>query len=53
MPHLTLRLDDETLQKIERMREEMEKKHGIPVKRADMMRLLLSTGLQNLKDQGK
>lgn len=51
MHHLTLRLPDETLQQVDKLRELLEKQSGIPVNRADALRMLIAKGAeQRLKE---
>ena len=46
MPHLTLRLPDETLKQVDELRELLEKQNGIPVNRADALRMLITKGIE-------
>ena len=54
MPHLTLRLPDETLKQVDELRERLEKQNGIPVNRADALRMLIAKGIeQRLKEDAR
>ena len=46
MAHLTLRLPDETLKQVDELRERLEKQSGIPVNRADALRMLIAKGIE-------
>ena len=49
--HITLRVPEHDLSQVEQIRVKLEKVSGIPVNRADVLRLLLSKGIeQQLKD---
>lgn len=45
MEHLTVRIPEATLAKVDDYREKLEKATGIPVKRADALRSALETGV--------
>ncbi|WP_236450484.1 ribbon-helix-helix domain-containing protein [Stutzerimonas stutzeri] len=54
MAHLTLRLPDETLKQVDELRERLEKQNGIPVNRADALRMLITKGIeQQLKEDAR
>lgn len=46
MEHISLRLAGETLAKVDELRKRLEEKTGIPVNRADALRLLINKGLE-------
>ena len=46
MAHLTLRIPDETLKQVDELRERLEKQSGIPVNRADALRMLITKGIE-------
>lgn len=51
MEHITLRIPEHDLHQVEQIRVKLEKQNGIPVNRADVLRLLLGKGIeQQLKD---
>lgn len=52
MPHLTLRLPDETLKQVDELREMLEKQNGIPVNRADALRMLITKGIEMRMREG-
>ena len=54
MEHITLRVPEYDLHQVEQIRAKLEKVSGIPVNRADVLRLLLSKGIeQQLKDMAR
>ena len=49
--HITLRIPEHDLRQVEQIRVKLEKVSGIPVNRADVLRLLLNKGIeQQLKE---
>lgn len=53
MAHLTLRLPDDTVKQVDEVRARLEKQNGIPVNRADALRMLINKGLEQDKKDAK